>query len=235
MPETATAPPQAATEETKPTPTAEEAAAAALMTKTPPSEASPETKPPETKPPATETKPEGKPGETKPEVKAPVTYDLKLPEGSLLDKSDIERITKIAKDNEFAPEDAQALLEAEHEAVKSYADKQTAALAQAPTQWADQAKSDKEIGGENLPAAAELGARVLKKFASPSLIATLGLKTDKNPNGTGLGNHPELIRLMYRIGKAIGDDQLVVGSAGATPPTKSKADQLFPTSASKEG
>ena len=32
-------------------------------------------------------------------------------------------------------------------------------------------------------------------------------------NESGLGNHPEVIRLFYRTGKAMSEDSLIVGAA----------------------
>lgn len=215
VPETTlTAPP--ATPPAKP---AEPAAPAAIV---PPAEApKPDAKVPPAAPAAPAAKPESKPGDPPTAPKPPAVYDLKLPDGSLLDKTDIERIVKTAKENEFAPEDAQKLLEAEHEAVKAYDVKQKAQLTEATKTWAEESKNDKEVGGEKFSENAELARRVVTKFGTPQLTKAL--------TETGLGNHPELVRIMVRIGRALGDDQLVVGSAGPTPAAKSPAERLYPT------
>lgn len=213
-----------------PAPATPPAAPAETIVTQPPAATPPETPPAAVTPPKTpvtppEKPPESKPGEKPPEAKAPATYDLKLPEGSLLDKTDIERIVKTAKENEFAQEDAQALLEAEHEAVKAYASKQQGAMAEATKTWANESKNDKEVGGEKFAENAELARRVVTKFGTPQLTKAL--------TETGLGNHPELVRIMVRIGRALGDDQLVIGTSGAMPAAKSHADKLYPTTASK--
>lgn len=56
----------------------------------------------------------------------------------------------------------------------------------------------------------------MDKFGSPELKQYL--------NETGLGNHPELVRIFANIGKAMSEDGLVTGNSGGV---KSAADVLF--------
>ena len=50
---------------------------------------------------------------------------------------------------------------------------------------------------------------------------------EQNPYGMGLGNHPEVIRLFYRIGKAIGDSDIVIGDAKASD--ENALQRMYPT------
>jgi hypothetical protein len=146
-----------------------------------------------------------KPVEAKPvEAPKPVEkYELSLPKDSLLDASAVEKVSSYAKEKGLSNEQAQAILEREHGAIASFAEKQRADLAhKADHVWPEQIKADKEIGGEAFKANAELALRVVEKFASTDLRKTL--------TETGLGNHPELVRCFVKIGKAMSEDQLVI-------------------------
>lgn len=125
---------------------------------------------------------------------APEKYDLKLPEGSILDAKAMERIAAISKAQGLTNEMAQTLLENENKAVASYVDEQSKA-------WIVEAKNDKEIGGDGFTQNVALAQRVVERFGSDALKAEL--------NRFGYGNHPELVRLFSRVGRAMSEDQLV--------------------------
>lgn len=147
----------------------------------------------------------------------PEKYDLKLPEGSLLDAKAIEEISSFAKEKGLSNEQAQAILERENGAVSNFASKQQQDLKEKPTAWLSEAQSDKEIGGEAFAKNAEVAKRVVDKFGSEAFKKTL--------NDTGLGNHPELVRVFYRIGKMMSDDQFIV--PGAQTGAKKSIEDVF--------
>ena len=120
-----------------------------------------------------------------------------------------------AKDKKVAPDLAQEILnrEAAHEA------SQAADYAKQVETWKTELQNDKEFGGDNLPKNVELAQRVVKKFGSESFQQAL---TD-----SGLGNHPELVKVFAKIGKAIGEDNIVLpGSTPAGP--KDLRDVFYP-------
>lgn len=137
----------------------------------------------------------------------PEKYDLKLPEGSKLDPARVEGIAAFAKERGLSQDAAQALLQREAEAVEGYAQAQVAEVEKAKAGWLEAVKTDPEVGGDNLPQNAELAKRVLARYGSESLNKTL--------ETTGLGNHPELVRLLVRISKSMTEDQLVLPSAAS--------------------
>ena len=73
--------------------------------------------------------------------------------------------------------------------------------------WANQSKSDQEFGGESLDTNLEIAKQALNAFGTDALKSLL--------SESGLGNHPEIIRFMYRAGKAISEDSYVGNSEGA--------------------
>jgi len=133
--------------------------------------------------------------------KPPEKYDLKLPDGAVLNKDRLDKIATYAKERGLTNDQAQEIVERENDAVKEYQESGKKILEESAIKWASHAKSDKEIGGEKFVENAEIAKRVLKRFGSESLVKIL--------DETGYGNHPELLRFAYRIGKAMGNDKFV--------------------------
>lgn len=145
----------------------------------------------------TETKPAK---EEKPVV--PEKYDLKLPKDSALSEAHLEKLSVYAKEKGLSNEQAQSLLERESQAVSDYVTNLKETQSKMTETWFEQAKGDKEIGGEAFKQNAELAKRVVSRFGTDDF--------KKELNKTGLGNHPELLRVFSRIGKAMSEDQLVI-------------------------
>ena len=150
----------------------------------------------------------------------PEQYTLKLPDGAVLDASAVEEVAAFAKERKLTNEEAQAILERDNAKIASYHEAQRQKLAQQVEQWVVEAKADKEIGGEAFPKNVEMAKRVLDRFAPQEFKDAL--------NETGLGNHPELIRVFARIAKAMSEDQLVVGGPSAQT-QKSPEEVFYPT------
>ncbi len=152
----------------------------------------------------------------------PEKYDLKVPNGALLDSSHVEKIAAYARERGLSQEDAQKVLERDNSILMSYAERQKAQTEEARNSWAEATKLDKELGGEKLPQTVEVARRVLDRFGSEEFKQQL--------NETGLGNHPELIRILSRIGKVLSSDQTILGGAPAKPiESKSAAEIIYGT------
>ena len=89
------------------------------------------------------------------------------------------------------------------------AERQQAALQAMTSEWAETSKADKEFGGEKLGENLAIAKTALDKFATPEFTKLL--------NDTGLGNHPEVLRVFYRAGKAISADTVVTGKQAPAP------------------
>lgn len=163
-----------------------------------------------------------KPGEQAPVV--PEKYDLKLPDDLKAPEgvdvnAYLERTAATARELGLSNEKANALLKHDVQTVSKYAEDVQAQHANNVNAWLGQVKADKEIGGEAFDANAELAKRVIGRFGTDAFKDAL--------NKTGLGNHPELVRFVVRLGKTMSEDQLVVpGSAGA-PVSKDPAAVLY--------
>lgn len=155
----------------------------------------------------------------------PEKYELKTPEGSKLSAQDVEEIASYAKERGFSQEEAQAQLDRESKLKENFEKQSLAQLESATKEWLETAKSDKEIGGEAFPKHAELAKRVVTRFGTPEFKAEL--------ERTGLGNHPELVRVFVRIGKAMTDDQFIMPGS-QTVETKDVAKKFYGDSEKKE-
>jgi len=167
--------------------------------------------------PAAEPKAEPKPDEHK-------EFVLKLEEGSPLSDSDIDRISTLAKEKGLSEGDAKELIAGQEAAVNVYKDAQMQDVEDVRTEWVEESKSDKEFGGEEFDANMAVAKTAIDKYGSAEFKKSL--------EDTGFGNHPEVIRVFYRIGKAMANDKLITAEStvGNKP---SDADILYPTSVEK--
>ena len=155
----------------------------------------------------------------KPKV-APEKYTLKVPENSPLSQAHIDKISSFAKEKGLSNDEAQMLVERESEAVATFKATQMAEFETKKTQWFEDSKNDKEFGGEKFKESAELSHRVIERFASPTLKEHL--------KETGLGNHPELVRFVWAIGKEMSEDKLIIpGGQTKQPEKKTAAERLY--------
>jgi hypothetical protein len=139
--------------------------------------------------------PEGK------ELKPVTAEDLKLPEGSPLDKGAVESMVSFAKEHQLSPAAAQSLLDRESKAVSDFRKAQDDAYQKEVDGWIKAARDDKEIGGEGYEKNVELAKRVLKRFGGDEF----GQELDR----TKLGNNTHLLRFCVRIGKQMAEDDFV--------------------------
>lgn len=149
--------------------------------------------------------------ETKPNADE-VTFKAEMPEGVELDQASLDEFTKIVKDQALSPsERAQKLIDlaAKRETDRAEAFKQTV------QGWADEVNADKELGSAENQAAAR---KVIEDFGTPEFKSLL--------NSTGMGNHPEVVRFVVKLSKALGEDA-VLRSRGDAPATRDAASILY--------
>tara|TARA_R110000803_G_scaffold154638_7_gene219444 strand:+ start:464 stop:1132 length:669 start_codon:yes stop_codon:yes gene_type:complete len=122
-----------------------------------------------------------------------------------LDAEVLEAYSEVAKDLNLSQENAQKVLDKVAPVIQA---RQAKVLEEARNQWAETSASDQEFGGENLNANLETAKRAMDNFGTKEFSALL--------HESGLGNHPEVIRFMFRAGKAISEDTYVGNSEGST-------------------
>ena len=159
---------------------------------------------PEAKPTEAEPKPGDKPTEEKP---AEVSYEFKLPEGVTLQGEALDELKATAKELGLTQEQAQKVADLGAKQAQAFTNQLVEYQRNQTAQWADATKADKEIGGDRLDENLGVAKKALDAYATPELKKLL--------NDSGLGNHPEVIRTFFKVGKAISEDgKLVTGSAG---------------------
>jgi len=134
---------------------------------------------------------------------APEAYEFKAPEGQQFDPEVMNSFSEIAKELNLPQDAAQKMVD---KVAPKILERQMQALETVRNEWAESARVDKEFGGEKLNDNLVTAKKALDTFGTPELRKLL--------NGSGLGNHPEMIRLMYRAGKAISEDRFVGGTRG---------------------
>lgn len=182
---------------------------------------------PEAQPTAEGTKPEAQETieATTEENTTPANVDLELtaPEGMEMFADDFALFSTEATEWIKANPDATAA-----DAFKWAADRQANAVAESAraaivarnekiTEWETQLKADKEVGGDKFKESVATALKTLDTWGSPEL--------QKQLDQAGVGNHPDLIRLLVRAGAAMQDAKVLTTNAGGA--RKSFADALY--------
>jgi hypothetical protein len=158
--------------------------------------------------------------ETVEEVKtegAPEKYEFIAPEGKQYDSAVIDAFSEVARELNLSNENAQKLIDRVNPVMQARTQEQLSAMA---AQWENDAKADKEFGGDKLNENLGVAKKAMDMFASSELKALL--------RESGLGSHPEIIRTFFKIGKQVSSDGFVNGEMPAVNADKSAAKVLYP-------
>lgn len=127
--------------------------------------------------------------------------DFTLPEGLEADKESLDAFKNAAKELKLTQEQAQKFVDMQTSLTQKAAKAQTEAWQNMRKEWADAAKGDKEVGGEAFKGNIAVAKRALDKYATKEFREAI--------EATGMGDHPELIRFLYRVGKTLKEDQII--------------------------
>lgn len=152
---------------------------------------------------------------------APEKYAFTTPDGVTLDADILGEFEGVARELNLPQDKAQQVVDKlAPKMAERMAAQQAQVVQQARTAWADDARSDKEFGGDKLDANLAIAQKAMTTFGTPELRTLL--------NESGLGNHPEVIRAFFRAGKAISEDRMVNGQQGGQPAGRNLASALYP-------
>ena len=132
----------------------------------------------------------------------PEQYEFKPPEGVEFDEATIGVYAEAAREAGLSQQAADIVL---NKIAPHLAQQQAARLAEARNDWARQSRADAEFGGGKLDENLAVAKKAVDALASPELKTLL--------EQSGLGNHPEIIRLFYRAGRSLSQDAFVGGKA----------------------
>ena len=85
--------------------------------------------------------------------------------------------------------------------------------------WVEDAKADAEYGNDKFDESISVAVKARDSFGTSEFNEML--------DSSGLGNHPEMIRFLHRVGKAISEDSVVVG--GTTTSQLTREAVLYPS------
>jgi hypothetical protein len=146
-------------------------------------------------------------------------YTFETDEDSPLTDEHLSKIAQIAKERNLSNEEAQALVDMQEEAFKGFQSSIEKQVEENTKQWFEDAKNDPEFGKDKFEKSAELAKRVIDRYATDEFKQAV--------NETGLGNHPELLRLFVRIGNAMSEDSLVLSGSQNTVSEKTAAEIFY--------
>ena len=155
-----------------------------------------------------------------------VEYDLSIPDEfkGAVDDSVLDQFKDMAKELGLSNEAAQKLVDFEVSRQSQILEAYNNRL----TEWADIVKNDPEVGG------ADFDKKIAKAHQAFEALANDDLKKlmdpyhpTENPTGLGLGNHPEIVRLFYRLGVNMGEDTLKLANAEGAPAKLDRVEALY--------
>ena len=150
----------------------------------------------------------------------PDTYaDFTLPEGIKIADDAMAEITPLFKELGLTQEQAQKLVDFQSKQVQASSESQIDAYNQLMDSWVTECKNDSEIGGDKFDENIAIAQSAVQKFGTPGLKELL--------ESHGVGNHPEMVRFMVKVGKLTSED--VPGASGGNiTPEQNRVNLLYP-------
>lgn len=145
------------------------------------------------------------------------TLDAASFDGMEIDPAFIDRYGALAKKYGMDRENAASLLK-EAAAVMNRMDAET--VGEQARKWQSQSRNDREFGGSAIDANLSVAKRALDTYGTPELKELM--------ETTGMGNHPEVIRFFFRVGKTLMEDGFMPSEGARTASSfEEAAKQLF--------
>lgn len=163
-------------------------------------------------------------GDAGAETAVPEKYDLTAPEGMEFDTEAFAAAEPVFREIGLTNEAAQKLMPVAGEfakrvgaaAITKHALDQAAQFNATKAEWAKEAQADAELGGANWNDTVDVfAAKALDSLGFPK-----GAPLREYLTETGLGNHPEMIRLLRRVGERVSEAGFVTGGHSSEPLTR---------------
>lgn len=168
-------------------------------------------------------------------------FALEVPEGFNMDESQTKEFSDFAKEMGVDQDKAQRMLNRHVESLNESLGRSEKALKETHEAWASESRNDKEFGGADLTENIVNARKVMNSFSNaatdsdgkPILYQDGAMKGQQMTEievllgQTGMGNHPEMIRIFHRIGKSMSEDTFVKGSMKPMEKKKSHADIMY--------
>lgn len=160
-------------------------------------------------------------------IGAPEKYEFTLPEGVALDEEAFAAVEPVLREMDLSQEAAGKIVGAYAEKVlpllQARADQQSSAAGEElRADWAKATMADNEVGGPKLEESKAMAARTMAKFLPQH---EEGQRFRTFLNESGLGNHPEMMRMLSRIGRQLSEGTVDQGTTVTTQ--KTTAEKFF--------
>lgn len=153
----------------------------------------------------------------------PEKYEFAAPEGMTLNEEMTGKFSEIAKGLGLNQENAQSLVNLGGELVQQVYSQIQEAWDTKREGWAAAALADKEIGADVAKGKDSAAARAFATIATPEMKAIF--------EETAIGDHPEVLRMFYRLSQRMKEDDFESGGAGMGLKGKGAASVMYPTMA----
>lgn len=153
------------------------------------------------------------------QTQAPINYDVTLPEGYFLSDDMRAQFTKVAQECGLSNDAANKLINLHVQQMEAAAREQASGIADKAADFERLSRQDSEIGGAHFETSLKTAKAALNQFGTAALADVL--------NQSGLGNHPEMIRLFARIGKAMGEGHYAGSKETVTERPRTRAEIMY--------
>lgn len=162
---------------------------------------------------------DGKPADKDEKEGAPEDYEFTFEDGVEVDEKSLESAKAMFKEAGLTQEQANKFVEFHTQAMKEASEAFEKNWSDTVEGWVQSSKDDKEFGGKAFDENVAVARKGIEAFGTDEFKEML--------NFTGVGDHPEMIRLLYRVGKAVSEDKLHQGTH-APHGAKTIEERLFP-------
>lgn len=165
----------------------------------------------DTKAPDTKAKPDPKVEAAAALSKSYEGWKPKLPEGLPFNEKEFGDFSKTFIEQGIKPEQAQVLVDTFAKAELARLHSVAESIKAEQKAWDLKVRNDKELAGEDgkgLDVTARAGRAAMQKFATPELRSLL--------DSSGLSGHPEMLRLMSRVGKTLKEDSTATSTTAGS-------------------
>jgi hypothetical protein len=158
-------------------------------------------------------------------VGSPAEYaKFEMPEGTNIDQAALDKALPMFRDLNLNQDGAQQLVNFYTEMVSGeriqnlVKDAQTSFTKARAEGWAEALKNDQEIGGEKYSENAKYANKAIEAFATPEFVSFL--------KSQGLGVHPEVVRYLSKVGRAMAEDNFAGGKSDGAGGDGQKKDRI---------
>jgi hypothetical protein len=144
--------------------------------------------------------------------------DLTIDPSMTVDEATRDEFLAVVNDRALAPKDmANKLIGLQTKMMKAQSEKSTELYTKMQTDWQNEVRADKDVGGDKLDGVLSGISRVVDKYGSAELRQMMDI--------TGVGNNVHMVRFMNKLAVVLNEPSFVPGSPVGSK--KSQADTLY--------